>query len=429
MNKMFKRIATGIATSAMLIANFTPVFAATELQITGNGSDSNNTVAVSQSGSTFVTQDNNTQISNNISVSSDTGSNTAQDNTNGDVTIRTGDATADVTVDNAANLNAANVQSCNSCNSDLSVLVSGNGSGSDNNAALESENATVVNQTNTAHINNDIDTALNTGNNVAEDNTGGDAVIVTGDADAHVSVSNMANMNSASITPTGDGGSVSLMITGNGAHSDNSIALSLAHDTWLKQDNATSIRNDIEVEASTGDNTVSDNTGGAAGIGTGDATVDVAVDNMAGFNTANVEGCCFSDLLAKVGSNGADTENAIAAVLEDNLTVFQDNGCGGLGLETFGLLSLNHYPCFNNELQADALTGGNVNEDGTDPANGDPMILTGDTNTTVDVSNQGGANFYGTDPAPLWDWNWPAMGLNLSLSFDLNALLQALHLT
>lgn len=428
MTKFYKRLATGIATSAMLLANFAPVFAATELVVTGNGSDSVNGVAVTQTGTTWVSQTNTTTISNDVHVDSNTGSNVAKDNTAGDVSIETGDSTAKVTLSNQAGTNVANVESCN-CDGDTGVLVEGNGSGTQNGVELGKVDTTTLFQTNATKIDNDVDTDLSTGDNRAEDNTGGDVSILTGDAKSEVSATSVAGINVASIAPrSGNGGSASIIIRENGSDSKNNVGLLLGHSTWVDQLNATSISNDVDTDLETGDNEAKDNTGGSVGIETGDATVKVMLDNMAGFNTANVEDCCFDDVLAKIGGNGTDTKNAIKAVLDDDLTVWQDNLCGmfappvrtqELSVLDFGREYPHPTPCFNNDVRVDTQTGDNRNEDGTGSTEGDPSVLTGDSMTTVNVSNEGGSNSYGEEI----DLGSPSSGFDFSFSFDLSDLL------
>lgn len=437
MTKIQRRIATGIATLSMLM-NASMAFASTELVISGNGSDSDNQVQVQQSNNTWVTQTNVTDIQNHIDVNADTGGNTAEDNTGGDVHLETGDASAKVMVDNLANSNVAEVESCD-CADDTLVKIEGNGTGTDNTARLQKAAQTNVFQTNVAKIDNKVNVDAETGDNDAEDNTGGDVVILTGDADTEVYMSTMANMNSASVKPAGNGGgSIALLIGGNGSDSDNAIGLKLDRSVWLDQLNLTDIENKVDVDAETGENDAEDNTGGLVGIGTGDAYVKVMVDNMAGFNSADVEDCCFGDVLAKLWGNGTDSDQIIKAELTNDLTVWQDNFCGSgyFPMPQMGELSVmggDHFghhakPCFDNNVSVDAETGDNTNEDNTGAADGDPIVDTGDSDIVVGVSNTGGSNVFGSSAAdPGWDWpEWPSMGFNLSISFDLEDLLAAL---
>lgn len=77
--------------------------------------------------------------------------------------------------------------------------------------------------------------------------------------------------------------------SGNGAGSQNSIDLQYNQSTNVNQNNQGSFNNDINAGANTGGNSVSGGNGGS--ITTGDATVNVTVDNRFNSNQANVE-CC-----------------------------------------------------------------------------------------------------------------------------------------
>ena len=89
MNKLTIRIATAVSSAAIVVSSFATPLLATTVQVTGNGADSVNTVNVTQNTETNVSQTNDANISNNISVKSNTGDNEAKKNTGGDVSIKT----------------------------------------------------------------------------------------------------------------------------------------------------------------------------------------------------------------------------------------------------------------------------------------------------------------------------------------------------
>src|SRR3989344_8850664 len=178
----FKRkLTTAFAAGALLFSSFaTPAFAGTTIEISGNGSSSDNDANVTLQQQTTVVQENNADIDNNVDVSADTGNNDANDNTGGDVDIDTGDATVDVSVSNTVNSKTANVDCCPT--GETEVLISGNGTDSKNNAELNMANETELFQSNNADIDNHVDADAKTGKNDAEDNTGGSVSIDTGNA-------------------------------------------------------------------------------------------------------------------------------------------------------------------------------------------------------------------------------------------------------
>ena len=432
MTKLQKTIATATAASAILLQSALPAFAV-DLVITGNGSDSDSDIEFQSSNETVISQVNKTEVENKIKVSADTGNNSASDNTGGDIHLETGDADVHVEIENVLNSNVAEVESCGSCIGDAYVEISGNGEGSNNKARLGILNQTALFQDNDADVDNDVKVDAETGNNKADDNTGADVVVVTGDVDVWVEASTYANSNAASLGASdGDGSDVGVAIIGNGSDTKNGVELALLRGVSVVQDNQTEIENDFEIWGSSGDNSASDNTGGDIAIGTGDVYITALVDNMAGFNFYADGDCCFDDVWAKIGENGTESENFIKASLDTFEEVFQENSCGGKRMRPNGLLSFfggDHHgddACFENELALDGYTGGNKADDNTGDAESDPIILTGDADVWVEVGNEGGSNVVGGD----FEWPWgdsnPTSGLNLDISIDLGDLLDYL---
>jgi hypothetical protein len=416
-----KQLLSVATTGALLLNIVTPVGAAS-LIIQGNGTDSDNNVKLSLEQTTTVVQSNEADVKNDIDASADTGNNSASDNTSGDVNVETGDAKSDVKVANTLNSNSAEVDCCAA--NDLDVLISENGSDSENEVELGVGTQTFVGQYNEADVDNDVDADADTGDNDADDNTGGDVKVKTGNATTKVDLSTTANANWAKVGSSGEeGGSVSLRIIGNGSGSDNDIVLGLEKSLELVQSNEADVDNDVDADADTGNNSADDNTGGNAEVDTGDALVDVEVDNMANFNWADVDcGGCLLDVLAKVAENGSDTENEIEAELADELGVFQDNCGESEGLQLFE--GHGRHDCeLDNDIYADADTGDNDADDNTDGGHGgDPSVTTGDADALVDVENSGNSNVYGSGVPS--DWPDFEFNFNISLSWaQLMALL------
>lgn len=154
----------------------------TSIDILGNGSRSDNRVSLNSNNSTRVNQVNNTRINNDVDINNNTGHNSANNNTGGgwwfggnrgDVSIDTGNANADVNISNEAGKNVANLGgSCNcGSNGDVSAIIAGNGSKSDNRINLDLNKSTRVNQNNYSNFDNDVDVNNNTGYNNARNNT------------------------------------------------------------------------------------------------------------------------------------------------------------------------------------------------------------------------------------------------------------------
>lgn len=389
-----KRIATAVATGALLLNSFvTPAFAATNITLSGNGSDSNNNATINLTKNATVVQNNTANVTNKVNVDSKTGNNEANKNTGGDVKVKTGDSDVNVAVKNMLNSNSASVDCC--AKGDTDVKISGNGSDSDNKVNLDSQASNGIFQDNNGKVKNDVDVDSKTGNNKAKDNTNGDVEIETGDSDVSVGILNLLNSNAAKIGGGDhDGGSLSLWILGNGSDSDNKIDADLTSENAVTQDNNAYVHNDVDVDSETGDNEAKDNTGGEVGISTGDANVDALVATAGNFNWAEMGcDCLFDDLTAKIADNGSDSDNNINLDLTTgkNNGVFQDNNAH----------------LYNDVTDVNAETGDNKANDNTQGMyGGDPSIETGDAGVDAQVMNQLNANQAGIGGDFEFEFNW-----------------------
>lgn len=428
--KTHKKIAASVATLAMFAQSLTPVLAI-DIVVQNNGSDSDQEVAVQETSSRNVTQDNNTSIKNHINLNGDTGSNSISDTTGGESYMETGDASAGVHLSNVGNTNSAIVDNCGDCNGGTSVLVKGNGSDTQNTVAVDRTDAVVLFQTNTLDLDNDVKVDLNTGDNVFDDNTGSKVVGVTGDADAHIDIHNNANANSAVVAGTGNG-ATAVEVVGNGSESTNKVGLGLASTVLLTQANNTDIDNKVSTKLNTGGNSASDNVAELVGMGTGDAGADIAISNAAGFNDAVFAHCeCDDEVYVKVAKNGTGSDNAVAASIVDAEDVFQNNACGGSYMPMPWEMNVRggnwgwwDDSCFDNVVKADADTGNNDLDDNTGSEDSDPTLLTGDSYLHADVANMAGANSF---VSGAWegfghDYSQDSAEVNVHVSFDMGML-------
>jgi hypothetical protein len=412
MTQFKKQLVGALATGLLVAQILAPVAYADDginLTVTGNGAKSDSTINAAVSNNTAVSQTNTANVTNTVDSKSNSGDNKATGNTSGDVLIKTGNATSDVTVANNLNTNVANVNCCGAKSTD--VAISGNGTKSDNNVNLSQGNSNAVAQTNVANVLNNVDSKANSGENKANANTGGDVTILTGAAKAGADVTTHANTNVANIGGgnMGDQGGVSLMISGNGAKSDNNIALALSNANSIEQTNVANVENDVNAKANSGENKANDNTGGDVAILTGKADAMVGVDNNVNFNWADIDCGCVTDLTAKIAGNGKKSDNAINASL-DNVKVGDQTNVAAL----------------LNDVYAKAKTGENKAEANTGAVAGnDPAIMTGDSSSNTSVGNSSNWNVFGNGditpvPMPEFDFNvdWSAfmfwMGSNHS---------------
>jgi len=169
------KLAYFISSAAVLgSAGLFPAFAAQDTVVAGNGAFSENHVSQSQRNEMSVRQSNDTNISNSVRNNLDTGHNSANFNTGGDVMIRTGDANANTNIQNTAGYNAAYVSGngCSSCdNRDSNVSIVGNGAFSENSVRVSDNNSHSYKQDNTTRFDNNVRNNSNTGyNNSGYDN-------------------------------------------------------------------------------------------------------------------------------------------------------------------------------------------------------------------------------------------------------------------
>lgn len=104
-----RKIAAVAATSALLLGAMVPSAFADSVHVSGNGARSDNNVSVRHNHSVSVNQRNDSNISNNVRINSDTGNNRSSFNTGGDNVIVTGNSRNHVGISNNAGFNFANI--------------------------------------------------------------------------------------------------------------------------------------------------------------------------------------------------------------------------------------------------------------------------------------------------------------------------------
>jgi hypothetical protein len=269
------------------------------------------------------------------------------------------------------------------------IVLSGNGVDTDNDAVVELNHATVVQQTNEADISNNVDVSANTGDNAASRNTGGDVEISTGNSSANVAVSNAANSNVADVDGCCDYGA-DVLIEGNGDNSDNTADLKVSNTTVLTQWNEAKVKNDVDVDANTGFNRANRNTGGDVSITTGNAKVGdglsnpgVYVSNVLNSNSARIGGGGNGHLSLRILENGVDSDNDIVLDLDHSIVLIQGNEAD-----------------VENDVDVDANTGLNKADRNT---GGEVSIDTGDAKANVLVDTMANFNFADVDCGCLFD--------------------------
>lgn len=164
-------------------------------EISGNGSDSNNSLNHSINTSTNVGVNQQATITNIVTGTAITGNNSANDN-NGNVSIVTGDITVDEKLKTNANFSMASIQSGGLGN--YLLKIAGNGSGSVNTITLREDNESIVKISHVADIFNRNVWNLITGNNDANGNNG-NVDIKTGDIKVTIDIDNTTNISAVKI--------------------------------------------------------------------------------------------------------------------------------------------------------------------------------------------------------------------------------------
>jgi len=415
----------------------------------GNGAGSTN------NGSASVTNNNDTNQSNSASVANDlnqttvTGQNSTSFNV-GDSSIKTGDANTTGTVITAVNTNvdgvmisefniaddhvgdivlnfgAGCIQGCNG--ETVNAENTGNGAGSDNAASSSATNNNTTDQTNNANVGSNLTLQADSGNNDAGFNTGGDSDIVTGDANVAANSLTFANNNIAGniifgvVNIFGDligdiilteeamnaacggscGESAIASNTGNGSGSANTSLASNNTNNTTFQSNDADINNTLILDAQTGNNDASFNTGGNSTIQTGDANVQANVLNVANSNIdggnmwlviINEAGRWIGRIFgAPEGSNMAGSEGTEFVVDPETGAVTASNNGNGANstnqsntqTTTNNTTNQTNNATINNQLNLSANTGGNSTSFNT---NGNSNIKTGDATIVANIVN------------------------------------------
>lgn len=274
------------------------------VMIAGNTND-DNTVNLAANASTWVAQANNAYVDNIVTTHSNTGDNDAYKNAGGSVSIDTGDAETDVTVENTLNGNSAQIMGDGS--SSVEARIVGNANWGDNDIDLDLAMNTTVFQNNNADVLNVVYADSDSGNNTAKKNAGGDVSIETGDATVDVDVETAANFNVADVQCDCLFDDVLAKIAGN-TNDDNHIAGSLDDGLFVNQGNCgyyygqetlnwgwyqdpgCQTTNVVTADGATGDNNIKSNAGetyGDPSVSTGD--VDMNLNASTSGNT-NVYG-------------------------------------------------------------------------------------------------------------------------------------------
>ena len=421
-----------------------------------NGSDSQNTGSATVVNNNNTDQENSATVVNTFNQTAVSGNNDANKNV-GSVAIVTGDANVSATSLTAANTNVAGVSvsefnilddhvgdyildfatGCISgCDGgDIAIANTGNGANSDNLGEVYLENNNNIDQANYGTLTNNLDLYADTGHNDANKNTGGDVSITTGDANVAANLLTFLNNNIAGgvmfgvvnifgnligdiILPDSAfdqiacglcGQDINILNSGNGTGSDNNSLVNSSNINNINQANDANIANNLYLEAETGDNSASGNTGGNVGITTGNSTLDASILNIANMNlvggnmwlviineAGNWVGKLYgSDQFGKLASSG----NALFSIDPNGIINVTNSGNGAdstnngvVNTSTNNNINQSNIANIENNLNLVANTGEN---DASKNTGGNVSILTGDAKVLANIVNYVNNNIVG----------------------------------
>ncbi len=160
------------------------------LNITDNGTGSTNNITTSVNQTNQVSQTNTAKINTTVKINANTGNNSINRNTTGNINLSTGDIHEQTNITNQ-NINNSYASINNSLFSDnVQANISGNGADTNNNLVLNITKDNQIFVTNKAHVNNSVIKHLNTGGNKINGNTATDINLNTGSI---FSITNLIN--------------------------------------------------------------------------------------------------------------------------------------------------------------------------------------------------------------------------------------------
>lgn len=214
---------------------------------------------------------------------------------------------------------------------ETTLTISGNGAGSTNGVSVTDTSSQTVSQTNTANVTNTVTNNVNTGHNAANFNTGdGSVTVKTGDATVKSTVDNVLNSNQAELACCKGAQDTKVTVDGNGAFSNNGVALNQGSTTSVAQTNAAAVTNNVTNNVDTGYNQAGFNTGdGVVAVVGGNVDVTTNVSTSANANVARIGSAGAAPVAGGtqlyITDNGAGSKNSIGVTMPNTTSIAQTN--------------------------------------------------------------------------------------------------------
>ena len=117
---------------------------------------------------------------------------------------------------------------------------------------------------------------------------------------------------------------VEVVISGNAEDSVNTVDVNMDNTIQVEQSNEATIVNDIQTDATTGGNSISDSMGNEANIDTGDIKQETVITNSQNSQMVDID-CCQDATDIKISGNSADTQNSVSIEMGVNTNIVSDN--------------------------------------------------------------------------------------------------------
>lgn len=226
------------------------------------------------------------------------------------------------------------------------IIITDNGSGSNNEITITNTSSTTVNQSNDAQITNSVNTQANTGENTLNNNTAENTSVQTGNISTSTTIQNNLNQSVANVGCC-DNKESSANISNNGSESQNAISYTNTTTTVVTAQNTATITNNVQGTAVTGNNSASQNLGNVS-ITTGDIKVEEKIKNISNNSQVTLKTNVGGDFILTIKGNGEGSENTITLTENRNNIVTVNNVSDILNNSLWNLITGNNTGDYNN---------------------------------------------------------------------------------
>jgi len=252
------------------------------------GSGSTNDASAQTQNETTVEASNYADVTNTMTITQNTGGNSASYNT-GNGVITTGNISSAISIQNTANQGSIKIGEGSASQSSILSKNSGTGAFSTNTATSSSFTTISLDMTHLANVENILTADAITGENTAMYNTG-DGLITTGDVFARGSFKTFVNLYDVDVTCTFcDPQDISAENKNTGFSSTNIADPSIFFTFSLYELKDMNVFNSAYLAGITGRNDASYNTG-RGGIWTGDVFIDFGIETKGNINEIAIGG-------------------------------------------------------------------------------------------------------------------------------------------